>query len=290
MNLSVITVTWNSKELIGTQIESVLLGCKTISCEEIIIDNASTDGTADFVKQTYPSLTVIANTENKGFSAANNQGVAVATGEYLLFLNPDMRVAPGSFDIIVHWMRNNPDVGIVSPKLVDERGNLNEDAKPRRFPRLYEQLALLLKLPHLFPRIMDEYHMKDFDADREQDVDSVRGSFMLMRRELVERLGWAFDPRYYIWYEDVDICREAKRLGYRVVHTPVITCVDYVGQSFKKRDTLWKQKQFTKSMLTYYKKWEPWYVWIWIALVRPVAIATVWTFGMWKMRQRTHNP
>ncbi len=276
MDLSVITVTWNSKDLIGTQIESVRAGCKHISYEEIIIDNASSDHTAQYIKEKYPFITVIANNENKGFGTGNNQGVQIAKGDYLLFLNPDMRVEPESLDRILEWMKQHPDVGIVSPKLVDEHGALNEDAIPRRFPRLWEQVALLLKLPHLFPSIMDGYLMKRFDADKEQEVDSVRGSFMLMRRDIVKKLGWAWDPRYYIWYEDVDICREAKRLGYKVVHTPIITCVDYIGQSFKKRDTLWKQKNFTKSMLVYFKKWEPWYVWMWIAVCRPVAIGMAW--------------
>ena len=86
-------------------------------------------------------------------------------------------------------------------------------------------------------------------------MDSVRGSFMIMRREVYEKLGWAFDPRYFIWFEDVDLCREVKKMGLKVVYTPVISCVDYVGQSFKKRTTLWKQKQFIKSMAQYFWKW-----------------------------------
>lgn len=272
-DLSIITVTWNSADLIGKQIRSVILGCKKISFEQIVVDNASPDNTVALLKEKFPQVHVIANSENKGFGAANNQGVAISTGKWLLFLNPDMRVEPGSLDTIVSWMETHPDVGLASVKLRDENGELNPDAQPRRFPRLWEQLALILKLPHLFPHLLDGYMMKGFDANQEQEVDSVRGSFLLMRRELQEKLGWAWDPRYYIWYEDVDICREAKRLGFKVMHTPVISCVDYVGQSFKKRDTLWKQKNFTASMLTYYKKWEPWYKWMWIALFRPLGIA-----------------
>ncbi len=276
MDLSVITVTWNSKDLIGEQIRSVFAGCTDISCEEIIVDNCSTDGTVEFVKEQFPNVSVIANKENKGFGAANNQGLEKATGEYVLFLNPDMKVAPGSLDTILEWMKSHEDVGIVSPKLVDEHGAFNRDASPRRFPKAWEQVALILKLPHIFPRLLDRYHMTDMDIDVEQDVDSVRAAFILVRREFLNKTGWAFDPRYFIWYEDVDICREAKRHGYRIVYTPVIQCVDYVGQSFKKRTTLWKQKQFTKSMLTYFKKWEPNYKWIWIALCRPVGIALAW--------------
>jgi len=285
-DISIITVTWNSREHIGKQIESVASGCHEVSFEHIIVDNGSKDATAQYVAQNYPELTVIANPDNSmGFGKANNQGVEKSTGEFLLFLNPDMRVEERSLDTIVAWMREHRDVGIVSPKLVDQHGKLNPDATPRRFPRLWEQIAIILKLPHLFPNMLNEYHMKAFDAEREQEVDSVRGSFMLMRREIVERLGWAWDPRYFIWYEDVDICREVKRLGMKVMYTPAISCADYVGQSFKKRKLFWKQNVLTKSMLTYFQKWEPWYKWIWIALLRPLTVGAAWVHDVF-VRER----
>lgn len=276
MDLSIITVTWNSKALIGEQIRSVKSAALSSEIEQIIIDNASTDGTVDFARLEFPEVRLIANQTNSGFAVANNQALAFATGKFLLFLNPDMRLEPGTLDTIVAWMRDRPHVGIVSPKLVDEHGNVHVDARPRRFPKLFDQLCLVLKLPHIFPNLLDHYLMSDFNPEREQTVDSVRGSFMLMRREMVEQLGWAFDPRYFFWFEDVDICREANRLGYSVMYTPVISAVDYVGQSFKQRTTLWKQKQFTKSMVTYFKKWGPWHAWMVIILVRPIGIGMAW--------------
>lgn len=276
MDLSVITVTWNSEGLILKQIASVQKGVGELSYEHIIVDNASKDATVSSIQSTYPHVQLIANTTNNGFSAANNQAVEKASGDFLLFLNPDMRVEPGTIATVVAWMKKHQNVGIMSPRLVDEHNNLNPDATPRRFPKLWEQLALLFKLPHVFPKLLDKYHMTGFADTELQEVDSVRGSFLLMRRSLVLQLGWAFDPRYYIWYEDVDICREAKRLGYKVMYNPMVSCVDYVGQSFKQRTTLWKQKQFTKSMLTYYQKWEPWYIWIWIAMCRPIGILITW--------------
>lgn len=287
MDVSIITVTWNSQDLIREQIKSVFLGCKSITGEEIVIDNNSNDETTQIIKKEFSQVKLIENKVNKGFGAANNQGVEIARGDFLLFLNPDMRVEPSSLDIIVDWMKKHPEVGIVSPKLVDEHGQLNLDAKPRRFPRVWEQVALILKIPHLFPSILDHYHLSDFDENKEQKVDSVRGSFMLVRRSLVDKLGHAFDPRYFIWYEEVDLCREAKRLGFEVVYTPVISCVDYVGQSFKKRTTIWKQKQFTKSMLQYFQKWEPWYKWIWIWLFRPVGIGLVWVGSLFNNKNST---
>jgi len=276
MDLSIITVTWNAEEHIEKQIKSVVSGCKDISFEQIVVDNGSTDKTVEIIKSKFSEVTLIENKENKGFGAANNQGVDISSGEFLLFLNPDMKVENGSLDKIIEWIREHKDVGMVSPRLVDEHGKLNTDATPRRFPRVWEMVVLTLKLPHIFPSILNNYLMKDFNSEKEQEVDSVRGSFMLVRREIVEKLGWAFDPRYFIWFEDVDTCREVKRLGYKVMYTPIILCVDYVGQSFKKRESLWKQKNFTRSMLTYFQKWEPWYKWIWIALFRPVGILFTW--------------
>lgn len=276
MDLSVITVTWNAKDNIFEQIRSVRSGCQSISFEQFIADNGSADGTPDEVEKAFPGIKVIRNSTNTGFSHANNQAAKSATGEFLLFLNPDMRIEPGSLDIMVAWMRKHDDVGIVSCKLVDARGNVNTAALPRRWPGILDQIAIILKIPHIFPKVLSRYLYSGFDTEREQEVDSVRGSFMLMRRKIYEQLGWAFDPRYYIWFEDVDTCREAKRLGFKVTYTPIISCVDYVGQSFKKQNTLWKQIQFTKSMRQYFQKWEPWYKWMWIAVVRPIGIFITW--------------
>ncbi len=279
MDLSIITVTHNDKKYILSQIKSVINGISNLSFEQWVVDNGSYDGTPETVKNQFPAVNIITNLKNEGFGHANNQAVAKAKGDFFLFLNPDMRVEEKSLDKIVNWLRSRPEVGIVSCKLLNEEGNFNEQAKPRRFPKLVDQIAILLKLSHLFPKLLSKYLYSDFDPNKEREVDSVRGSFLLMRRELFQKLGWAFDPRYYIWFEDVDICRECKKLGMKVVYTPVISCVDFVGQSFKKKETLWKQKIFTKSMLEYFKKWEPWYKWIWIAIFRPVGIFLVIIFS-----------
>ena len=275
MDLSVITVAWNSEEKIGKQIVSVFGGCEKIKCEEIIVDNNSSDKTVEIVKN-FPNVKLIENKENLGFAVANNLGLKIATGKYILFLNPDMRVEKGGLDKIVEWMENKKDVGLASVKLVNEKGEVNLDASPRRFPKVWEQVLLILKIHHIFQKVLDGYMMKGFDFEKEQEVDSVRGSFMIVCREILEKLGWGFDPRYFIWFEDVDLCREVWKLNYKVMYTPIISCVDYVGQSFKKQESLWKQKNFTKSMLTYFQKWEPMYKWICIWLVRPIGIFIVW--------------
>lgn len=276
LDVSVITVTWNSADFIARQIQSVETGAAGLRFEQIIVDNDSKDDTVSLIQKSFPSVTILSMGTNAGFGAANNAGAQKSTGEFLLFLNPDMRVQPGSLKTMVEWMRANPTIGLASCKLVDENSVINTEAMPRRFPRLTDQIALILKIPHLFPSVLNTYLYHGFNSDKEQTVESVRGAFMLMRREVYEQLGFAFDPRYFFWFEDVDTCREVWRLGLKVVYTPIISCVDYVGQSFKKRTTVWKQMQFTQSMCTYFKKWEPWYVWIWIAVARPFGIALAW--------------
>jgi len=277
MKLTVITVTWNSKEFILKQIESVCRAAKHVEFEHIIVDNGSTDGTVALIREHFPHIQIIIeNGENVGFAVANNQATSIARGEYLFFLNPDMEMQSGSLDVFVNWMDSRPEVGIVGPKLTQVSGSFSTSASPRRFPRVWEQIALIIKLPHFFPRLLDSYHMVGFLPDREQEVDSVRGSCMLMRRVLIDDIGFAFDPRYFIWYEDVDICREVIARGYRVVYTPIISVVDHVGRSFALRDSVWKQRLFTQSMFVYFRKWESWWKWVLIAIFRPFGIVLVW--------------
>lgn len=256
MDVSIITVTWNSEEHIAEQIRSVISACEGISFEQIVVDNGSSDSTVEIVQKNFPNVKLIKNNHNAGFGQANNQAAKMAQGEYILFLNPDMRLEEGSLTKWLAWTRERPKVGISGCRLVTQSGELNLEAMPRRFPRVLDQLMIVLKMPHLFPSVLSHYLYRDKDFSKEQSVDSVRGSCMLVRRELIEKLGFAFDPRYYFWFEDVDLCREAKRLEYEVVYTPVVSAVDAVGTSFKKRNLIWKQFQLLKSMVTYFWKWD----------------------------------
>ncbi|MFH1947260.1 MAG: glycosyltransferase family 2 protein [Candidatus Magasanikbacteria bacterium] len=293
MDLSIITVTWNSEKQIAEQIASVISACGGLDCEQIVIDNGSKDKTVEIIEGASRDLPIqlIKNKDNKGFAKANNQGVEIATGKYILFLNPDMRledVKPlgghvprqGSLEKLVRWFEDKKDVGIASCKLVNKKGEFNLDTAPRRFPKVWEQVLVLLKVPHFLPMFLNQYLMRDFNPEVEQEVDSVRGSFMLVRRELIDKLGWGFDPRYFFWWEDVDLCREAKRLEYKVMYTPIISCIDYFGTSFSKRKRFWAQRNFTKSMLQYFKKWEPMRKWIWIAIFRPIGVGLAFLFDL----------
>lgn len=272
MRLSVITVTTNTathqKDIFRQCLASVETGwygpdlSRALpfrgegNMEHFVSDNGSTDDTVQMVKTEFPNVKVIENGKNLGFGGGNNVAFWKSTGEFVLFLNPDNIVRPGSLKVLYDYMLAHPKVGIVGPKLVDQFGKINESAKPRRFPKFFEQIVILLKLPHIFPRVLDEYAYKDMDMEKKQEVDSVRGSFMFVRRKLLDGLGRAFDPRYFIWFEDVDLCREAWIKGYKVVYNPSVECVDYVGQTFKRLSFFKKQRWFAASMFKYFYKWK----------------------------------
>lgn len=287
MDVSIITVNTNDGAFILQQIKSVQEGVHPLSFEHIVSDNGSTDGSVAAIREQFPRVKIIENGKNLGFGAANNHAYKHAKGRYILFLNPDMLVFRNMLPHLVEWMDVHPHVAISCCKLVDKQGNVNKSALPRRFPRLFDQVAILLKLNHVFPRLLHGYLMQDMDTDREQEVDSVRGSCMLVRRTFVEELGMPFDSRYFIWFEDVDICKEASKRGYCVMYVPGVSCMDYVGQTFQKQAMFIKQCWFTGSMLQYFKKWEPWYIWMWIAFLRPGVLLGAWLYEIvW--RKITH--
>ncbi len=255
IDLSVITVCWNSAEYIARQIASVHAAADGLVYEHIIIDNGSMDQTVTEIRARFPSVTLVENGMNLGFAAANNKGFAVSSGRYILFLNPDMTLQPGSLKRWIAWMDEHPRTALSGCMLVDTHGMPITEACPRRFPTPLDQFLLVTKLHRWFQKPLEHYRMKGFDAECEQEVDSVRGSCMMARRDFLDQLGFAFDPRYFIWFEDVDVCREAISRDWKVFYTPVVRATDFIGRSFAKRGSWWKRWQFLKSMFIYFWKW-----------------------------------
>ncbi len=258
MDLSVIIVSWKVKDKLKDNLNALFASQGDFKFEVFVVDNNSADGTVEMVKNEFPSATLIANSDNRGFAAANNQALKLASGEYILLLNPDMRVEADTLTNVLDWAKNNSQATVVGCKLVDEKNKIVEQV--RRFPELIDQLAITLKLPHLLPNIVDKYLCSDFDYNKPAKVDSIRGAFFLINRENYKKISGReipfLDERYFIWFEEVDFCREVYKLGGEVWYTPAAVCLDYVGQSFKKVARGRTQKYFGDSMLKYFQKWE----------------------------------
>jgi GT2 family glycosyltransferase len=273
-DLSVITVTHQSALFIEDQVFSVISGGLRLSMEHIIVDNASTDGTLKVLDR-LSVVKVIKNSENIGFAAANNQAFAQAKGRYLLFLNPDMRIQEGSLDVLIERMDQDRKIGISSCLLVDAVGRPLLTSCPRLLPHLLKEIFWLLRL--------DFFYKKPWKTEKDEP-EMVKGAFMLVRREFIEKLGFAFDPRYFLLYEDTDLCREAKRLGYKIAYYPDVHCIDFNSRSFAVKTGEWIYRCFSESMLRYFHKWAPWYCWIWIALFIPIGYLL--RFPPWRRKDR----
>ncbi len=255
MDISIIIVSWNVKDKLRENIKSIYQSIGDFSFEIIVADNNSSDDSANMVKHTFPDVSLIRNKENLGFAKACNQGMKRSQGKYILLLNPDMKLERDTLNNFIIWLKDNPQADIASCKLVDEKGSIVRHV--RRFPKLCDQLAIVLKLPHFIPSILNKYLRKDFDYNKSSKVDSVRGAFFAIRKDSFETC--LLDERYFLWFEEVDFCKYASSIGKEVWYTNKASAIDLVGKSFSQLKTYQTQKYFSDSMLKYFKKWYPYW-------------------------------
>lgn len=259
IDLSIVIVSWNTRELLKKCLASIFNETHDINFEVFVVDNASRDQTAEMVRNTFSQVRLIANTKNLGFAKACNQAIGQSQRKFILLLNPDMRVLDNAIAKTWQWMSDNPRVTLATCQLVNAKGEIVKNV--RAFPKFSDQLAIVLKLPHLFPKILSKYLMNDFDYTKASRVDSIRGAFFMISRENYQKISGAtlplLDERYFIWFEEVDFCKNVASLGGETWYAPAAKCLDFVGQSFKQVKTLTAQKYFRDSMLKYFKKWHP---------------------------------
>jgi len=263
VDLSIIIVSWNVKDRLRKNLQKIFASQGNFSYEVYVIDNHSSDDSAKMVRSEFPQVNVIENEKNLGFSTANNQGITeimrINSGKiskYILLLNPDMEVRTNTLVNMLKWMEQNPNAGVASCHLIDENGNTVQNV--RKFPGLWDQLAIVLKLPHIFPHILDEYLQVKFDYTKAKQVSSVRGGFFMMNTQTFKNRP-LLDEIYFLWFEEVDFCRHMYKYsdGSEVWYTPAAECVDHVGQSFKQLSRSQSQTYFRESQLKYFRKWKP---------------------------------
>lgn len=253
MKLSIIIVSWNVENLLRKCLKSIYNDPIGNLSEVFVIDNISKDKTVEMVKREFPQVKLIANQENLGFAKANNQGIKLATGEYILFLNPDTELFPNTISKSIEFMSSHPDCGIMGPQM------LYSDRSPqpsvRRFPTIWPILLMLIKAPKLIKNIksINRYLATDFDYFKTQEVDQVMGAYMMTRKELIDRIG-IMDEKFFIWFEEVDFCLRARRAGYKIYYNPEVKIIHYGGKSFAQEKVITKQKIFFQSAFIYFRK------------------------------------
>ncbi|TPW12609.1 MAG: family 2 glycosyl transferase, partial [bacterium] len=218
--VSVVIVNFRTPDDLLRLIESLKAGTPTgRPLEIIVVDNASGDDSPAKLRAAHPDVQLIESPSNRGFAAGVNLGLARATGEHLLILNPDIVVHPGSIDTLVDFMAAHPQAGLVAAKLLNPDGTLQPTCRTR-----YTLKTILLRrtiLGRLFPndRTLREHLMLDYDHATPRNVDWVAGACLMVRREALEEVG-PMDERYFLYFEDVDWCTRMHRRGWGVWYVP----------------------------------------------------------------------
>jgi GT2 family glycosyltransferase len=225
--VSVVTVTFNSEDHIRECLGSVAQSSGAMQVEHIVIDNASKDGTSEIVQVEFPSVVFIQNAVNRGLTAANNQGQAVARGRYIVFLNPDTVVPQGTLQTMVAIMERQPDIGVLGPRLVDEHGRFHPGIMGHRAPTawtLINSFWLLDRISHeLFPGILRSHDVEGLD-----DCDWACGACLMVRREVVDAFTWG----QFGSGDDLDYCLRIRKAGWRVAVTGEARVIHFGGRSF----------------------------------------------------------
>ena len=254
MKVSVIIVNYNVKYFLEVCLHSVEKALVNIGSEVIVVDNNSQDGSVTFIREKFPDVILIENKENKGFSRANNQAVAIAKGEYILFLNPDTVLPENFFRKTLEYIDARPEVGSIGPRLIDGKGEFAPDAK-KSFPTLSVALFKATGINKLFPSspYFNKYYAVDVGEFETAKVESLSGCCMMMRSKAIEDAGGAFDEDYFMYFEDGDLCYRIRKAGYVNIYFPETTVIHYKGESTRKT-TLSYVKVFNEAFATFARK------------------------------------
>jgi GT2 family glycosyltransferase len=257
VDLSIVILSWNVRDLLRQCLESVARNRPLsadhppLATEIIVVDNASGDGSMEMVRAEFPDVRLIANQANRGYTGGNNDGIAAATGRYVMILNPDTRVLDGALTAMVAYADAHSDVGVVGPQLLNPDGSVQSSR--RRFPTLMTGLFESTWLQPLAPRnVLRRYYVLDQPDDAIQEVDWLFGACFLVRREVIQQVG-ALDEDFFMYSEEMDWCRRIRQAGWKVVYLPQAQVIHYGGKS---SDQVVAQRHiyFQTSKVRYFRK------------------------------------
>jgi len=244
MDLSVVIVNYKSRKKTADCVRSVrstdLVG---FSYEIILVDNASGDGSGEALAKEFPDLKYLVSDRNLGMGGGNNLGADAASGEFLLILNPDTLLRTDSIRLMLEFLKNRTDVGLVGPKLIYPDGQLQYSCL--RFPSLLMPFYRRTFIGKLAKKQLDKFMMLDYDHGSTKEVDWLMGSCMLIRRDLFVKLK-GFDERFFMYFEDTDLCRRVWHSGQKVAYLPQAVVTHDHGRG--SAENLWYLAPFTNKL------------------------------------------
>ncbi len=252
IEVSVIIVSWNTKEILRQCLASVYRETNDIALELILVDNASTDGSAEMVLQEFPQAILIRNSQNKGFAAANNQGIEIAKGRFVLLLNPDTVVLDHAIQKTIAFADQHPHAGAVGIRNTHANGQLQKNCF--RYASLLNLSISTFGLHRLFPKseFFGRERMLWWDYTDNRKVDVVAGCFMLVRKEVIDKIG-GLDEAYFMYGEEMDWCWRMENAGWEVWFYSGATIIHYGGMS-SAQNPAEMQREAQRSLLYFIQK------------------------------------
>lgn len=232
VDVSVIIVNWNTRDLLARCLDSLYEATRDLYLEVMVVDNASSDGSPAMVRKRFPEVHLVENRQNVGFAQANNQGIEVSWGRYVLLLNSDTRVCPGSLQKTVCFMDEHPRAGIVGGRLLNPDGTFQASYTP--FPSLWREFLILSGLGRLLIRPNFPSCESQTEKSAQKIKGYVEGAYLMARREAVGQIG-GLDERIFLYAEDVDWCYRFHQAGWEVWYLPQAPTIHYGGQSSKRQ-------------------------------------------------------
>jgi GT2 family glycosyltransferase len=253
MKLSVIIVNYNVKYFLEQCLLSVIHACDGIESEIIVIDNASVDGSTDLLKRRFPNVRLTVNADNVGFGKANNQGIRMSSGEYVLLLNPDTIVAEDTLSRCIAFMDAHPDAGALGVRMIDGTGRFLPESK-RGLPTPAVSFFKVFGISKLFPksRLFNRYHLGYLGKDETHAVDVLSGACMMIRRKVLDTIG-LLDEDFFMYGEDIDLSYRITQAGYKNYYYPETSIIHYKGESTRK-GSLNFVRMFYQAMILFTEK------------------------------------
>jgi N-acetylglucosaminyl-diphospho-decaprenol L-rhamnosyltransferase len=248
LDLSIIVVNWNTRELLRECLDAVYNTVKSVSFETIVVDNGSTDGSLRMLRNDFPQAELLANEENLGYAEANNQGISISKGKHVLLLNSDAVLQEGTVERMVAFLEGRREVGVVGPALILPNGSYQMGAGGFEFSLLtaFNYFSFLSKLS---PLSMKGLWLEQKDSFKQEiEVDWVSGACLMARAELFRTVG-SLDTSYFMYMEDVEWCRRVREAGYKIFYLPFARTIhQYRASSSKHTATEWLE-----SVDSYYR-------------------------------------
>lgn len=275
MDLSIVIVNWNTRDLLRDCLRSTFDTIKGLTFEVIVVDNGSSDGSAEMLRGSFPGVRLIENRENRGFAAANNQAFRVMEGRYALLLNTDAVLTEGAVEALFRFMEGRPEAAMACGQLLNRDGSLQNSIAA--FPTLLTLTANMPLLEILFPR---RFPSKRYRHREPLEVDSGVGACLMVRREAMDDAG-LLDERYFFYFEETDWAYAMSRKGWKVFHVPAARVYHLQGQSVG--TGIASRMSFYRSRYAFFRKWfgKPYYFTVCCILFLRLAVnAILSTAGM----------